>query len=80
MLPTQHTSVAVRAAPNSDVLKALNSDLDYDPVLSGHQLLTKGNISALPTRSSGSAININVSDGRETNNVLLVVEFCCSFS
>lgn len=36
---------------NSDVLKALNSDLGYDPALSGHQLLTQGNTSALPTQA-----------------------------
>lgn len=62
---------------SSDVLKALNSDQDYDPVLNGHQLLTQGNTSALPVQASGSAIN--VSEGRDTNNVLLA-EFCYSFS
>lgn len=62
---------------NSDVLKSLNSDLDYDPVLSGHKLLTRKR-PALPTQASVPAAN--VSDGRDTNNVVLVVEFCHSFS
>ena len=62
---------------NSNVFKALNSDLDYEHVLSGHWLLTQRNTSALPTQASVSAIN--VSDGRHTNNVLLVVEFFMFF-
>ena len=62
---------------NSDVLKDRNSDLDYDPTLNGHQLLTQGKTSALPTQASVSASN--VSDGRGTNNVLLLLNFAILF-
>lgn len=80
MLPTQLISGSQQQWEqygNSDVLRALNSDLDYDPVLNGHLLLAQGNTSAPPTQASVSAVSVR--DSRDTNKYVAAVEFYHSF-